>query len=98
MKADKKLWIAGSLLAGAAAGVVAGILLAPDKGSATRRKIAEKGEAYLDDLHDQLDEVLAQVTQKISQVKQELRACAQHENCSCDTRNTSHPGDQAATL
>ena len=33
-------------LAGAAAGVIAGILLAPDKGAETRRKMADKAKDF----------------------------------------------------
>lgn len=36
------LKVAGGLLAGAAAGAIAGILLAPDSGKNTRKKIADK--------------------------------------------------------
>jgi gas vesicle protein len=43
------LW---GLVIGAAAGALAGILLAPDKGSATREKMKKKVE----DLKDKLDE------------------------------------------
>jgi gas vesicle protein len=40
------------ILAGAAAGAFVGILFAPDKGSATRRKLKHKGKEVLEDLAD----------------------------------------------
>lgn len=43
-----------AVLAGAAAGVVAGILLAPDKGSETRKKVAEAGRKVSSTVSDML--------------------------------------------
>ena len=40
------------LLAGAAAGLITGLLLAPDKGSETRRKIADTSRKTLDSVKD----------------------------------------------
>lgn len=42
MKSSSKFLI--GFIAGAAAGAIAGILLAPDKGSETRKKVAEKAK------------------------------------------------------
>jgi len=44
------------LLAGLAAGAVLGILFAPEKGTETRRKIAEKGEDYVDEIKKMMNE------------------------------------------
>ena len=41
-----------TFLAGVAAGVVAGILLAPDKGSETRRKMEKKAREFSDNLKE----------------------------------------------
>jgi gas vesicle protein len=43
-----KLFI--GILAGATLGVLAGILLAPEKGSDTRKRILKKGEGLVDEL------------------------------------------------
>ncbi len=46
------------VLAGMAAGTVIGILFAPDKGSATRKKIIHKGEDYVDNLKGKINSLL----------------------------------------
>lgn len=60
------------LLAGVAAGALAGILLAPEKGSDTRSKIMKKGENYADTLKDKLNDLLDKTTQKFEKVKSEV--------------------------
>lgn len=56
--------MASKLLAGFALGVLAGVLLAPDRGSDTRKKIAQKGNDlknkfndFVDTLHEKFDSV-----------------------------------------
>jgi gas vesicle protein len=44
-----------ALAAGTAAGIILGILFAPDKGSETRRKINEQGKKVADDLKDKFE-------------------------------------------
>lgn len=57
MNNSSKLLLA--FAAGAVAGAVAGILLAPDKGSETRRKMREGGEKLADDLRQRFEEAKA---------------------------------------
>lgn len=47
-----------AFIAGAAAGVVLGVLYAPDKGKNTRDKLSFRLEKYRDKLKEMLDEVL----------------------------------------
>lgn len=54
MKDVSKLGIA--LLAGIAAGAVAGLLLAPEEGAETRKKLAKKAKKYEEKLKDKAKE------------------------------------------
>ena len=60
------------LLAGAAAGALAGILFAPAKGSRTRRRIMNKGENYADSLKNKLNDLLEKTNKKFEKVKEEV--------------------------
>jgi gas vesicle protein len=51
----KVLW---ALLAGVAAGVVIGIMIAPEKGSQTREKISEKAKKLTDTLLAKAEEAI----------------------------------------
>ena len=54
---SKGRFILGAL-AGLVAGAIIGILFAPDKGNATRQKIAHKGEDYVDNLKERINSLL----------------------------------------
>lgn len=56
-------------LAGLAIGAIAGILLAPEKGSTTRKQIMAKGEDYADDLKSAFDELRDSLTDKFESTK-----------------------------
>lgn len=65
--------IAGSFLVGLAAGAAIGILMAPAKGSETRRKIAEKGEDLVDALKTKFCGVMNTISDKYDKVKESLQ-------------------------
>ena len=66
-------------LAGIAAGALLGILLAPDKGSETRKKIGEKGKDLAEDLSEKLREFVAEVSDKFESVANDMKESAGHE-------------------
>jgi len=58
-------------LAGAAAGALAGILLAPDKGSETRKKISRKTGDWGDSLKSSFNDFIDGVKESYTSVKTE---------------------------
>jgi len=59
------------VLAGVAVGAIAGILFAPDKGSATRKKISKKSHDYAEGLGQKFNEFIESITKKFEKVKDE---------------------------
>ena len=62
--------IAGILL-GAAAGAVAGLLLAPEKGTETRKKIGRKGSDLQSTIKDKFSELVDSVVGRFEGIKDE---------------------------
>lgn len=71
--------IVSSLLVGAA-GVLAGTLFAPDKGSKTRGKIAKKGEEYKDYLLDNYDDIADSISRPFETLEDETRRLGKKAN------------------
>ena len=64
--------VLASVLAGAAAGAILGILFAPDKGTETRRKIAEKGAGLADSVKSKVSEYSDVISEKYDSVKEKI--------------------------
>ena len=67
----KKSKVALGILAGLATGTVLGILFAPDKGTDTRKKIANKSKDSLEDLKTKYNDVIDSLTSKLEAVKKQ---------------------------
>jgi len=60
------------VLAGAATGALLGVLLAPHKGSVTRKKISRTTAGYADGLKEKFGEMVDSVTAKFDKVKEDV--------------------------
>lgn len=71
MKSDK---IILGLLAGVAVGALAGILLAPDKGSVTRKNISKRSTGYADKLEALFNDFVEDCSAKLGLMKHDPAA------------------------
>lgn len=65
MKSNKLLL---GLLGGLASGALLGILLAPHKGSKTRKRIFNKGKDYADEMKGKFEEFMGDVMDKYNNI------------------------------
>ena len=76
---SKSKLLAGILI-GAAAGAVLGILLAPDKGAETRKKLSQKKDKMGEDLMNKFGEVKETIKEKYHSIRKEANEILEKEN------------------
>jgi len=64
-------------LAGVAVGIQIGLLIAPEKGKDTRKKLTKKGEEYLKDVNGQLDHLIKGFSEKFDKLNKEITSVAE---------------------
>lgn len=67
----QKSKVALGILAGLATGTILGILFAPEKGTDTRKKIANKSKDSLEDLKTKYNDVIDSLTSKLESVRKQ---------------------------
>jgi len=58
-----------TFIKGLSIGFILGVLFAPDKGSATRRKLSGMGSDIKEDMADTLDDISDMVSEKVAAIK-----------------------------
>jgi len=69
-----------AVLGGVAAGALIGVLMAPDKGSSTRKKYMNKGKNYIGDLKDKFEDLYEDANKKYENV------VSKYDNAIADTK------------
>ncbi|WP_284653051.1 YtxH domain-containing protein [Flavobacterium terrisoli] len=64
-------------VAGLAVGAILGVLFAPEKGSTTRKQIADKGNDFADGLKSKYKEFADTVSEKFQSAKQDVQELAE---------------------
>ncbi len=75
------------VLAGIAAGTLIGVLIAPDKGSETRRKIRQKGDDLVEGVKDGMTSMVDGVTNKFDQLRGKARKSMNEALASVDNEH-----------
>jgi len=75
------------VLAGIAAGTLIGVLIAPDKGSETRRKIRQKGDDLVDGVKDGMTSMVEDVTSKFDKLRGKARKSMNEALASTDNEH-----------
>jgi gas vesicle protein len=65
------------VISGIAIGATLGILLAPNSGEVTRRKISRRTRDYADDLGDKMNDLMDTVSEKFEITKKEVSQLAE---------------------
>ncbi|WP_394758829.1 YtxH domain-containing protein [Flavobacterium sp.] len=60
------------VISGVAVGALLGVLFAPHKGSKTRKKMANTGKQYTDELKGKAENLYQEVTNKYENLKEEI--------------------------
>jgi len=66
---NNSIKLVGALVLGTAIGAALGILFAPDKGSETRKKIANKSSDLTDTIKEKLNDLMSEVKKEVEVVK-----------------------------
>lgn len=72
------------VFAGAAAGVLAGVLFAPHRGRVTRRKIVRSGGVLAEEVKEKFDEFIDTVSKKMSKAKTSVTDFAEQRMAKSD--------------